>query len=50
VRIANWESAVMRTIGDRGLKTAMHYQHRELEIFRAALDHGMPNDVAELPA
>jgi hypothetical protein len=24
-----------------------HYQHPELEVVRAALDYGMPNDVAE---
>jgi hypothetical protein len=39
-------AAVMRTIGHRSVKTAMHYQHRELEIVRAALDHRMHNDVA----
>jgi hypothetical protein len=29
----------MKTMGHRDLKTAMHYQHPELEIVRAALDH-----------
>jgi integrase len=33
-------AAVMRTIGHRDVKTAMQYQHPELEIVRAALDHG----------
>ena len=32
-------AAVMRTIGHRDVKTAMHYQHPELEIVRAALDY-----------
>jgi len=31
-------AAVMRTMGHRDVKTAMHYQHPELEIVRAALD------------
>lgn len=39
-------AAVMRTMGHRDVKTAMHYQHPELEIVRAALDYGMPNDNA----
>jgi len=34
-------------MGHRDVKTAMHYQHPELEVVRAALDHGMPNDIAE---
>ncbi len=29
----------MRTIGHKDVKTAMQYQHPELEIVRAALDH-----------
>jgi site-specific recombinase XerC len=32
-------AAVMRTMGHRDLKTAMHDQHPELEIVRAALDY-----------
>ena len=32
-------AAVMRTMGHRDVKTAMQYQHPELEIVRAALDH-----------
>jgi hypothetical protein len=32
-------AAVMRTMGHRDVKTAMHYQHPELEIGRAALDY-----------
>lgn len=31
-------AAVMKTMGHRDVKTAMHYQHPELEIVRAALD------------
>lgn len=40
-------AAVMRTMGHRDLKTAMHYQHPELEVVRAALDYAAPNDIAE---
>ena len=36
-------AAVMRTMGPRDVKTAMHYQHRELEIVRAALDYRPTN-------
>ena len=43
-------AAVMRTMGHRDVKTAMHYQHPELEVVRAALDYGMSNDVAEVRA
>lgn len=32
-------AALMRTMGHRDVKTAMHYQHPELEIVRAALDY-----------
>ena len=39
-------AAVMRTMGRRALKTAMHYQHPELEIVRAALDYRPPNSEA----
>ena len=35
-------AAVMRTMGHRDVKTAMHYQHPELEIVRAALDFCAP--------
>jgi|SRR5437667_9860445 len=31
-------AAVMKTMDHRDVKTAMHYQHPELEIVRAALD------------
>ena len=41
-------AAVMRTMGHRDVKTAMHYQHPELEIVRAALDYGAPNNFAEI--
>jgi hypothetical protein len=30
----------MKTMGHRDVKTAMHYQHPELEIVPAALDDG----------
>ena len=43
-------AVVMRTMGHRDVKNAMHYQHPELEIVRAALDYGTPNDVAEARA
>jgi integrase len=35
-------AAVMRTMGHRNVKTAMHYQRPELEIVRAALDYRPP--------
>jgi site-specific recombinase XerD len=34
-------AAVMRTMGHGDVKTAMHYQHPELEIVRAALDYNV---------
>jgi integrase len=48
-------AAVMRTMGHRDVKTAMHYQHPELEIVRAALDYnaeadGIDNEVVAEPA
>ena len=39
-------AAVMRTMGHRDVKTAMHYQHTELEIVRAALDYRPPSSEA----
>jgi hypothetical protein len=36
-------AAVMKTMGHRDGKTAMHYQHPELEIVRAALDYADNN-------
>jgi site-specific recombinase XerD len=36
-------AAVMRTMGHRDVKTAMHYQHPELETVRAALDRASTN-------
>jgi site-specific recombinase XerD len=39
-------AAVMRTMGHRDVKTAMHYQHPELEIVRAALDYRPPTSGA----
>ena len=41
-------AAVMKTMGHRDVKTAMHYQHPELEIVRAALDHDLVTETAEL--
>ena len=35
-------AAVMKTMGHRDVKTAMQYQHPELEIVRAALDQRGP--------
>jgi len=40
-------AAVMKTMGHRDVKTAMHYQHPELEIVRAALDYGAPTNAIE---
>jgi len=40
-------AAVMRTMGHRDVKTAMHYQHPELEIVRAALDYDAHADSIE---
>ena len=37
-------AAVMRTMGHRDVKTAMHYQHPELEVVRAALDYGAASE------
>jgi hypothetical protein len=41
-------AAVMRTIEHRDVKTAMQYQHAELEVVRAALDYGTQNEAADL--
>jgi hypothetical protein len=35
-------------MGHRDVKTAMHYQHPELEIVRAALDYNAGAEGAEL--
>lgn len=40
-------AAVMRTMGHRDVRTAMHYQHPELEVVRAALDFDAPADGSE---
>jgi integrase len=40
-------AAVMKTMGHRDVKTAMHYQHPELEVLRAALDYLSPTNTAE---
>jgi len=39
-------AAVMKTMGHCDTKTAMHYQHPELEIVRAALDYRLPTSEA----
>jgi hypothetical protein len=39
-------AAVMRTMGHRDVKTAMHNQHPELETARAALDYRPPTTEA----
>ena len=41
-------AAVMKTMGHRDIKTAMHYQHPELEVVRAALDYGAASETAEV--
>ena len=43
-------AAVMRTMGHRDVKTAMRYQHPELEAVRAALDYGRSNDNTQVQA
>jgi site-specific recombinase XerD len=40
-------AAVMKTMGHRDVKTAMHYQHPELEVVRAALDFRTPLNATE---
>ncbi len=40
-------AAVMKTMGHRDVKTAMHYQHPELEIVRSALDYNLVAETAE---
>jgi len=43
-------AAVMKTMGHRDVKTAMHYQHPELDVVRAALDYNTANETAEMRA
>jgi len=43
-------SAVMKTMGHRDVKTAMHYQPPELDVARAALDYGTASESAEIQA
>jgi integrase len=43
-------AAVMRTMGHRDVKTAMHYQHPELDVVRAALDYGAASETAGMRA
>ena len=40
-------AAVMKTMGHRDVKTAMHYQHPELEVVRAALDCFASTDMSK---
>src|SRR5262249_17305038 len=45
VLMRTWNlAAVMKTMGHHDVRTAMNYQHPELEIVRAALDYRMAND------
>lgn len=39
-------AAVMKTMGHRDVKTAMHYQHPELDVVRAALGSGAASETA----
>jgi integrase len=41
-------AAVMKTMGHRDVKTAMHYQHPELDVVRAALDYGTESETPEM--
>ena len=41
-------AAVMKTMGHRDVKTAMHYQHPELDLVRAALDYRPGSETAEI--
>ena len=43
-------AAVMMTMGHRDVKTAMHCQHPELDVVRAALDYDATTKTAELRA
>jgi integrase len=43
-------AAVMKTMGHRDVKTAMHYQHPELDVVRAALDYDAASETAEIRA
>jgi hypothetical protein len=38
----------MKTMGHRDVKTAMYYQHPELEVVRAALDYGAADESVEM--
>jgi len=38
----------MKTMGHRDVKTAMHYQHPELDVVHAALDYGAAGEAAEM--
>ncbi len=43
-------AAVMKTMGHRDVKTAMHYQHLELDVVGAPLDYGATTESAEIRA
>ena len=40
----------MKTMGHRDVKTALRYQHPDLEIVRVALDHDSGTETAETKA
>jgi hypothetical protein len=40
----------MKTMEHRDVKTAMHYQHPELDVVRAALAYGVASETAEMRA
>ena len=43
-------AAVMKTMGHRDVKSAIHYQRPELDVVRAALDWGAESETAETRA
>jgi hypothetical protein len=43
-------AAVMKPMGHRDVKTAMHYQHPELDVVRAALDYRAASETTEMRA
>jgi hypothetical protein len=43
-------AAVTKTMGHRDVKTAMHYQHPEHDVVRAALDYGAASETTEMRA
>jgi hypothetical protein len=47
MRIGN-VAGVVKTMTHRDLKTAMHYQHPELDVVRTVLDYGAASKTAEM--